>query len=283
MEKEFLKSVLETPSCSYFETMMADFIKIFCIENGIQCSINNNNVYLVKGNLSPKESYPCFTAHLDTVHHKQIPYVVRYESLPITESVADDGNTVFTCEKIGIGGDDKCGIAIILHIMKNIEKGKAVFFWGEEIGGKGSKEDVNLNFFEDVGYIVGFDSPEFNRAAYECQGNKLFPYTFYLNAIKSVCDKYGITNFKSEPGTDVMILREKVSVVAMNFGSGYYNEHTETEYVVYEEVAKAADFGIELAQTLGNNKYKFRKHKPFLSYLKWHIKYMLEDFKEGNF
>lgn len=283
MNKEFLKSILEIPSCSRFEYAMADFVKIYCLENGIECMIQDGNVYLKKGELLPKESFPCFTAHLDTVHWKQIPYVVNNAVLPLTETVAEDGTTVFSCEHIGIGGDDKCGIAIILHILQNIEKGKAVFFWGEEIGGKGSKDSVNLKFFEDVGYIVGFDSPEFNRAAYACQGNKLFPYWFYTNVIKEVCDKHGITNFKSEPGTDVMILREKVSVVAMNFGSGYYKEHTENEYVVYEEVAKAAAFGIELSQALGNKHYKFRKHKPLLSYLKWHIKYMLEDFRNGNF
>lgn len=283
MEKEFLKSILEIPSCSHFESMMIEHINEFCAKNNIECTIENNNVYLTKGKLLAKESYPCFTAHLDTVHYKQIPYVVKHETLPLNEEIAKDGTTVFTCKNIGIGGDDKCGIAIILHIMQNIEKGKAVFFWGEEIGGEGSKNDVNLRFFDDVGYIIGFDSPEFNRAAYACQGNRLFPNDFYENVIKKVCDKHGITNFKSEPGTDVMILREKVNVVAMNFGSGYYQEHTETEYVVYEEVAKAASFGIELSQVLGNTKYKFKRHKPFLSYLKWHIKYMLKDFEDGNF
>lgn len=33
----------------------------------------------------------------------------------------------------------------------------------------------------------------------------------------------------------------------------------------------------------GNVRYKFRKRKPLLSYLKWHIKYMLEEFTENKF
>ena len=165
MEKEFLKSILEIPSCSHFESMMIEHINEFCAKNNIECTIENNNVYLTKGKLLAKESYPCFTAHLDTVHYKQIPYVVKHETLPLNEEIAKDGTTVFTCKNIGIGGDDKCGIAIVLHIMQNIEKGKAVFFWGEEIGGEGSKNDVNLRFFDDVGYIIGFDSTDLNHAA----------------------------------------------------------------------------------------------------------------------
>lgn len=282
MDKKFLKSVLEVPSYSNFEDKMIEFILNFCLKNDLQCDVKDKNVYITKGKVKKNEFYPCFTAHSDTVQYKQLPYVVYDEKIPLEETKNEDGCTIYTSPNIGIGGDDKCGIAIILDILLITPICKAVFFWGEEIGGKGSRHHVDLTFFEDVGWICGFDSPEFNRAAITCKGNRLFSKKFFKEYLKSL-EIFGIDNWKHEPGTDVMILREKIDLQMMNFGSGYWNQHTEEEYVVYEEVYDAVSLGLYLIEILGLTKYPFKRKKPILSYLKWALKRAIRIWYKENF
>lgn len=282
MDDIFLKKVLETPSCSRFEDRMIEFIEEFCISNGIEYETKDNNIYLTKGKLAIDQYYPCFTAHLDTVHHKQIPFVIKNEKIPIKEEILSTGDIAYTSPNIGIGGDDKCGIAIILDILLQTPVCKAVFFWGEEIGGQGSRYFADLDFFNNVGWICGFDSPEFNRAAISCKGNRLFSREFFKKYLKENMKNMGIDNWRYEPGTDVMILREKLNLQMMNFGSGYWKQHTEQEYVVLNEVSNAVLVGLKLIEILGYNQYPFTKKKPIFSYLKWGLKRVFRSWIKEN-
>lgn len=110
MTKEFAIEVLQIPTVSKREDLMIEFIKSWCKSHGVSCSENSRNLYLTKG--SAPKFYPCFTSHMDTVHHDQEKYIDSEEMLPIEQQ----GDKLFI-EGSGVGADCKAGIAICLDLL----------------------------------------------------------------------------------------------------------------------------------------------------------------------
>ena len=129
----------------------------------------------------------------------------------------------------------------------------------EETGCKGSSK-LNTEWFKDVGYVIGYDSPDLNRAAWACSGVKLFNADFFKNHIQEICKKHGLTDFRSEPFTDVKLIREKTNIICMNFGSGYYNAHASNEYCIIEDMDTACRMGHDIINHLGLLRYEL-EHK----------------------
>ena len=253
LDVNFTYDVLSVPTCTCMEDEMVDYISNWANNNGIHHERDSfGNLYLTKGECSEGEYYPCVTSHLDTVHKRQKFLAVIGERLNLCERVTEKGHEVF-CKEMGIGADDKAGIVISLSLFKYFDKLKACFFLEEESGCKGS-QNLNIDWFDNVGYVIGWDSPERNRSAYACSGELLFSKDFFLK-VKDVCKKNGLTNFYSEPFTDVEFIRKYTGIMCMNIGNGGYNPHQPTEYVVLEHMDEALLLGIELITTLGLNRY----------------------------
>ena len=262
--KDILLKILKIPTYSNKENFIKEYIINHLKNKNINiCEDNYGNLLITKGNLEKGEKYPCVTAHLDTVHIENCEFIDKKELLPILID-----NDIVT-SIYGIGGDDKCGIAISLKLLEIIDKLKVIFFVREEIKNKKNcgSNLVNKSFFNDVGYIIGFDSPEFNRAALSCKYIKLMNKTFF-NLIYPICKKNGLTNFKHETSTDVMYLRKQLNVQCMNIGSGYYKQHTLNEYVNINDVVKSFNLGIQLIKTLGNKEYYFKHENKLMFYFK---------------
>lgn len=257
MDKDFIYDVMSVPSVSNGEYRMVTYIILWARRNNIKYEFDDyGNVYLTKGELSDGEFYPCVTAHLDTVQTKQEPYAQVGMSLNIKERISKDNKHEIYVDGMGIGGDDKAGVTICLSIFNHIDKLKACFFLQEEIGCKGSNQ-LMKEWFTNVGYVIGYDSPDLNRAAYACSGVKLFSKDFYNTYMKDVCTEYGLTTFRSEPFTDVKSIREKTNIMCMNFGTGYYGAHSATEYCVLEDMDHACAMGCALIEKIGNTEHKF--------------------------
>ena len=47
-------------------------------------------------------------------------------------------------------------------------------------------EHLDKEWFNDVAYVIGFDSPEQNRAAKACSGTLLFDDAFFRDNIEAV-------------------------------------------------------------------------------------------------
>lgn len=258
VDKDFAYDLFSVPSCSGYEYRMVTFIMIWAKRHGIKYEFDTyGNLYLTKGEVKEGEYYPCVTAHLDTVQTKQKPYVLSGIRLDIETRVVKDKHELY-CKGFGLGGDDKCGLLIGLSMFNHVDVLKAAFFLEEETGCKGSS-NMNVEWFNNVGYVMGFDSPDLNRAAWSCSGTKLFSADFYKNHMQEICTKHGLTKFYSEPFTDVKQIREKTDITCMNFGSGYYNAHCDTEYVVLEEIDTACRMGHDLIKHLGLKKYPLAK------------------------
>lgn len=243
------KELLSVPSCSNYESEIISWLINWGSKNGVKSFIHNNNVYFEKGELKEGEFYPCVTSHTDTVQSWQKQYVVEKKRIVINESVKD-GLTYLTTTEGGIGADCKIGIVCCLEMIKRFDKIKACFFYGEELGMVGSKK-LKLDWFDDVGYVISFDSPELNRASYCCWGTDLMSKTFLEETLKPLCKKFGVDSFRSEPFTDVVQIRQKTGLTCMNFGSGGYDAHSHNEYVIVEHTDKCCEMATYLISQLG--------------------------------
>lgn len=157
-------------------------------------------------------------AHLDTVH-KSLPSIICYSK---------DGNYMMSPQ--GIGGDDRCGVYIILELLKKLMlKPYVLFTMDEEIGGVGASAFIDYmckHDLPDLKYIVEYD----RKGADDC--------VFYD------CDNKDFTEFVEQFGfvkaygtfSDISIIAPEFGVAAVNLSSGYYNPHTEHEYVSFRDM-----------------------------------------------
>ena len=268
LDKDFIYDVMSIPTVSNAEYRLVTFIVLWARRNGIKYEFDDyGNVYLTKGELAEGEFYPCVTAHLDSVQQKQKPYAQAGFSLPVKTriSTVSKKHEIYV-DGMGIGGDDKAGVLICLSMFSHVDKLKAAFFLQEEIGCKGS-EHMNVEWFKNVGYVMGYDSPDLNRAAWACSGVKLFSKAFFQEYMEEVCKEHGLTRFLSEPFTDVKVIREKTNIICMNFGTGYYGPHGSTEYCVLEDMDNACRMGHALINKIGNTEHKL-EHKSSHGWVK---------------
>ena len=240
MTKDFLKEILAVPNPSGHEEFLVECVEEWCKQNGIRTKKDGHgNLFLTKGHVAQGQYFPAMTAHLDSVVQGAEALVRERKLMDI-----DDDNGKLTASIDGracvIGGDDKNAVAICLSVLKRLKAGKAAFYVGEELGCQGSRNS-DFSFFDDCAFVISMDSPELNRAAKSCNWLMLFDDDFFDEWFGPICKKHGLTNFRHEPGTDIMIIRDRTKLQTINFGNGGYNCHSVNEYVVYDDVCKAEE------------------------------------------
>ena len=163
-------------------------------------------------------------AHMDTVHGE----------LPTTITEVDGKIS----SPQGIGGDDRCGIFIIMNLVKKLHC-SVLLCEDEEKGGVGARKFADSPFIKelDVNYILEFDRMNSNDAVfYSCDNEE------FTNFVTD------FTGFKKAFGSfsDISVIAPKAKIAAVNLSCGYYRAHTVEEYVVYEEMMDT----IKVAETL---------------------------------
>ncbi len=165
-------------------------------------------------------------AHMDTVHKQKC-----------TEIVEKDGK--FSSPQ-GIGGDDRCGVFMIMNIIKELHC-SVLLCEDEEIGCVGASKFCKTDYIKnlDVNYMIEFDRKGSVDAVFYSCANKDFE-TFVLDN----------TGYKAAMGSfsDISRLGPAAKLAAVNLSCGYYNAHTLNEYVVYDEMMET----IEAAKNLIN-------------------------------
>ena len=176
------------------------------------------------------------------------------EGLPIlvahTDNVlGDDKEPVFdlSCRylkgvKNGIGFDDKAGIMAIITLWQYFkeQKFRIIFPANEEVGGVGS-ENMADDWFVDAKWILELDRKGNNDFIQTSGGTRLCSDEF--------AQKFIDMGFKRAEGTftDVNVMKPRANWVNMaNLSIGYYNPHTDNEYldtVAFEKIVnKVKDF-----------------------------------------
>ena len=245
MNKEKLIEVLSIPTYSGEEDRMINYLSVVLKEKQLDYTIDPiGNIYVTKGE---SKSYPCFVSHTDTVHKINERLEVYTNSDGHLQGRDSSDGT-----PLGIGGDDKCGIYLCLEMLEQLEYVKVAFFVGEEIGMTGSKEACP-KFFSNVKYAIQFDSPEGDTMSMTLMRKPLFePKSLFGTTVSQVIKQRGITKLQHHPYTDVYQLMIKFDIPCLNLAAGYYQYHTQNEYVVIDDVENTRKLAIELVDSLEN-------------------------------
>ena len=145
----------------------------------------------------------------------------------------------------GLGMDDQGGCAIALAVIDSIPFAKAAFFVEEEIGMLGSRA-ADMHFFDDCAFVFSNDSPDRNRGTHYSSGVQLYSDEFFKEHLQKICADHGLTDFRSEPYTDILNVRnhrlpDGKHLECLNFGNGGYNAHMDTEYAKFSDVCAAEE------------------------------------------
>ena len=163
------------------------------------------------------------TAHMDTVHEVQVD---RY-NVHIWK-----GQHRIQAPKFGIGGDDRCGIYMIVRMILDGYRPSVLFCEDEEIGSIGAQKFCKTKYIKDLeelNYLIELDRANANDAVfYDCDNPEF---------TKFIVDN---TGYKEAHGswTDIVKLSSECRVASVNFSCGYYNAHTKKEYVIFEEMER---------------------------------------------
>lgn len=185
------------------------------------------------------------TAHMDTVHHDNCTIVCTSE----------DGNVVMSPQ--GIGGDDRCGIYMCLRILET-HHCSVLFTEDEEIGCVGAHKFTKTDYKpKQLNYIIEFDRKNANDAVfYDCD-NKDFEEFITTD-----------TGFKTAYGScsDISYVAPHLRVAAVNFSCGYYNPHTQHEYVKYDEMNTNIERAIAIIDKPCDKPFEYIEKVKTMSY-----------------
>lgn len=217
------------------ETMYPEFISICkptqmelksilankLLEAGYTDVISGDGYVYAKGTLPV-----LLTAHMDTVH--KVPVIDFYEYYD------EEKKRHIISSPQGIGGDDRCGVYMILEIIKT-HKCSVLFCEDEEIGGIGSGKFCKTEFMvdlESMKYLIELDRRDDTDAVfYDCDNPD---FTKFIETHTGYKDAFGSFS-------DIGNLSPACKVASVNLSCGYHNAHSTSEYVVMEEMYRTID------------------------------------------
>lgn len=230
MDKKLLLDIFNIPSRSREEDAMSSFIIDYLEE------INIKDYRIDKhGNIFRLEdvSMPILNAHMDTVQDLNDTKLTKFIKIR---------NDILSGYGV-IGGDDKCGIYLILDILKE-KKVNFLFSVQEEIGCVGAGRFINENNIRDFPYALTLD--RWGNKDIICSANDYGTKEFEKELFK-------IGSFHGyEPASGLLSdadqLNEQVSCA--NLSVGYYNHHTKSEFVKLNELESAKKFVIDIIENI---------------------------------
>ena len=192
------------------------------------------------------ENSPLLSAHMDTVRKNEDFCIGAF----LTENEDDK---IFSGGILG--GDDKCGVYIILKVLETGRKVNFIFSRDEETGCKGIKALLKPNYSENKeladkvrnclwclvldrrsnGDIIcrnnEYGTKEFEEALEKISNDNSFGYK-------------GATGVCSDANT----IRDFISTA--NISVGYYNPHSQKEYISKIDLQKALDYTLAVIDNL---------------------------------
>jgi tripeptide aminopeptidase len=247
-KNNFLASIMKVQSASYKTHRMAKFITKTLQKDGLGYTKDKyGNIYVTKGDA---ELYPTMVCHIDTVH--SINDNVRIVRTGDKMFAIDSSN----CHRIGIGGDDKVGIYITLCCLRKFDNFKAVFFLDEEVGCVGSGQ-ADFSFFDDSTLVLECDRRGYGDFVTNISGTKLSDDTL-IDDIQHILDEFKFVTCNGGI-TDVGEIAENTDVQVANMSCGYYEPHSDNEYIVISEVEKVKRMCMKILASTQLKKYTMPK------------------------
>lgn len=200
------------------------------------CKMFGGKVISKKGGfiLIPGEAPIMLVAHLDTVHKQRVQHICKTQN----------GNILRSPQ--GIGGDDRCGVyALVLAHKLSRTKPWLLFTCDEEVGGVGAGifckqyQDKKLpKGLKKLKCLVEIDRKGKNDAVYyDCANDEFEAY---------ITSKGFKTDFGSY--SDISDIAPELGVAAVNLSSGYYNAHTQHEYIDRKQLNATVKKVVEIVE-----------------------------------
>jgi hypothetical protein len=179
------------------------------------------------------DSRTVFASHLDTVCREQTSVTHTF-----------DGDLIKTDGKTTLGADDKAGVTILLHLMRNKIPGLYYFFIGEEVGCIGSGLAAKSGDFNGkYDRIISFDRKDLGSVITYQSSSRCCSDTF-ADALALQLNKsgYGLS-YKKDDGGVYTDSAEFVDIIpeCTNLSVGYYKEHTVNESQNIKHLEKLAE------------------------------------------
>ena len=165
-------------------------------------------------------------AHMDTVH-KELPE-------HICESADGD---ILIAPLEGIGGDDRCGIFMVLETIKT-HRCHVLFTEDEEIGLVGAGKFAASDIKPKVNWILEYDRKGSNDAVfYSCDNPEFTEF---------ITDKDIGFVFAHGSASDISRVAPAINRAAVNLSCGYYDQHKKNEYIIISEMMTNIERGKRL-------------------------------------
>jgi putative aminopeptidase FrvX len=241
LNKQLLIEILEIQSFKDSEVDMLNHVlaKVGNIE-GTKIEVDDfGNIIVEKGDAPLKA---CVCSHLDTVH----------DYSPLFELIID--GVQISATPVGVGGDDKCGIYACIELLKHCDNLKAIFFSREEIGCIGSS-NIDLRHFDNCKCLIGIDRKNSHDLITYRSSRTVSDKC--INDIATPILNYGYVETKGF-GTDVFKIQSRLfpeTLSAINVSCGYYNPHTNDEYILTNELEHSVNFVKAVIDSLKNIRY----------------------------
>ena len=198
------------------------------------------------------------TAHMDTVHKEKCRKIYNK-------------NGVLSSPQ-GIGGDDRCGIYMIMQIITKTNLRPWILFCeDEEIGRVGAEKFVLNDVFVDelskLKFMIELDRSGSNDAVYYDCAN--LEFEDFISETTGYTAQWGSYS-------DISTLAPEAGIAAVNLSCGYYKPHTLDEYVVLKEMFATMDKVVELlqfAQLKTTPQYEYVKAKSYSSWYDYYDDY----------
>lgn len=178
------------------------------------------------------------SAHMDTV-----------ASVQPNPTWRKNKTEIFTTSGSALGGDDKCGLAAHMAVIRELNKGtkftgtiKVLFSREEEIGCVGASQAVKLSpeWFQDIDASIVIDRRGGDDIVTGCWSER-FCSDEYGAFWEVMGTELGITSFKPKATdgsiSDTMIFSE-LGINGVNLSAGYYEAHSKNEYIKIHELKR---------------------------------------------
>jgi len=182
------------------------------------------------------KSSTMFTSHLDTAtsYHGKVVHVL-------------DGDMIKTDGKTILGADDKAGVVLMNHMIRNKIPGLYYFFLAEETGCKGSKKlaekwKADKTQFEGIKKCIAFDRKAY-KSVITHQGSRTSSDEFAKDLAAKLNELNSTFVFEADPTGLTTDSAQFKSIIpeCSNLSVGYFDQHTHSEKQNIEFLSKLAD------------------------------------------
>ena len=219
------------------------YVKDFLESINVKYNVDDyGNIYYLDN-----ENAPLLSAHMDTVRKEADFCIGAFLAESDSDNILSGGI---------LGGDDKCGVYIILRALEEKRKVNFIFSRDEEIGCLGIKALLKPKYVENKEltdkirknclYCLVLDRR--GNSDIICQEN-YYGTKEFEKKLQEISDAGGF-GYKPAKGfcSDANTIKEFVSTA--NLSVGYFNPHSQSEYIVKSDLQKAYDYTIVIIDSI---------------------------------